>query len=263
MKNVLVVLLAFAILPAASPLSATDALPPSTAPALVELFTSEGCSSCPPADALLQQLDSSLPTSVIVLSEHVDYWNHLGWKDRFSSHVFSDRQREYENRFRLQSVYTPEMVVDGDSEFLGNNAQLANQALQKAWAQKKVGVRITDSSVEAAGLRVQVETDPLPASAKRADLYLAVALDHAESQVGRGENAGRKLSHVGVVLKLTRVGAVRPGKALAQEFHLSLDRHEASSKLRVIAFLQEGGEGRVLGAAMRELAVNSSAEAAR
>lgn len=108
-------------------LSATAA-DPAFSPVLVELFTSEGCSSCPPADHLLAQLDPS----AIVLSEHVDYWDHQGWKDRFSSHAFTERQENYARRFRLDGPYTPEMVVDGAAEFVGSDSQRAVEEIGKA-----------------------------------------------------------------------------------------------------------------------------------
>ena len=238
--------------------SAADAPRQETSsPVLVELFTSEGCSSCPPADALLQQLDRTQPVAgaqLIVLSEHVDYWNHIGWTDPYSSHFFSDRQSVYSNRFGLSSVYTPQMVVDGSTQFVGIDSGLASQAVQKALAQQKVAVRISAISLDSPKtLQAHVETDALPDSSKarRADVYLVIALNHAESQVLRGENSGHRLTHVGVVQSLTKVGSLEAGKSLSQDVHVKLDARTDPVNLRVIAFIQQPGQKQVLGAAQQ------------
>jgi len=235
--------------------------PPSreaASPVLVELFTSEGCSSCPPADALLQQLDGTQPVTgaqLIVLSEHVDYWNRIGWTDPYSSHFFSERQSAYGNRFGLSSVYTPQMVVDGQTEFVGNDPRLASKAVEKALALPKVAVRISDISLDAAKmLQAHVDTDALPESLKvhKADVYLVVALNHAESQVLRGENSGRRLTHVGVVQSLTKIGSIESGKTFSQDVHMRLDSRTDPANLRIIAFIQQPGQRQVLGVAQEQ-----------
>jgi hypothetical protein len=220
-------------------------------PVLVELFTSEGCSSCPPADRLLQELDRKQPVSganLIVLSEHVDYWNQLGWSDPYSSHFFSQRQSSYSDHFGLNSVYTPQMVVDGSTEFVGSDSQQADRACEKAVSDRKVAVRITGVSLDSGNIRAHVETGELN-SASSADVVVAVALNHAESQVERGENSGRRLSHVAVVRSLATVGSIEKGKSFARDLSLKIPTGTDPSNLRLIAFVQEPGPGKVLGAA--------------
>lgn len=253
------VLLLAVVFSASVLISASDAPGSAFAPVLIELFTSEGCSSCPPADVLLQQLDRTQPVAgaqLIVLSEHVDYWNHIGWTDPYSSRFFSDRQSAYCERFGLNSVYTPQMVIDGSTQIVGNDSRPVSQAAQKALASQKVAVRISGVSVDASKtLQAHLETDALPESfkARKADVYLVAALNHAESQVLRGENGGRRLTHVGVVQSLTKVGSVETGKAFSQDVRIKLDSRTDPANLRVIAFIQQAGQRQVLGAAQVQI----------
>ena len=212
----------------------TSGASPSRAPVLVELFTSEGCSSCPPADRLLEQLDPQ----AIVLSEHVDYWNHDGWKDPFSSADSTSRQDAYRRRFNLASAYTPEMVVDGAVEFTGNLASRAAQEIAKAASQPKAALRMTRT---AAGL--QVEAD---AAAISAGVFMALAGDSGVSQVSAGENKGRELHHVAIVRNIRKIGSIKCGAAFSQMVKLP----DGAAVQRIVVFVQESDQGRVHGAAM-------------
>jgi len=224
-------------------------------PVVVELFTSEGCSSCPPADALLQHLDAQLypAAEVIVLSEHVDYWNHIGWTDPYSSPSYSERQSAYRNRLHFDSVYTPQMIVDGTHEFVGSNSQDAQKAISKAAAIPKLSVRIADPMLEGDTLHAQVETGTLPAGAASADVILIAALNHAESQVAAGENSGHRLTHVAVVRALKNAGSIASGQAYSQEVAVKLEKPAPTKDLRIIALVQEPGPGKILGAAQQKL----------
>jgi hypothetical protein len=238
--------------PAPRPLHGADA----GTPVLVELFTSEGCSICPPADRFLQKLDGQhIPgADVIVLSEHVDYWNHNGWKDPYSDALYSERQSAYARRFGLDSVYTPQMVVDGTREFVGSDSGQAEKAFRKALSVRKIAIHLSSISADASNtLRAHIETGTLEASfgPREADVYVAVALNRAESQVSRGENAGHRLAHVSVVRSLRQIGALKRGQSLAQDVQLKLDPGADSSNLRLIAFIQEPRQGQVLGAASK------------
>src|SRR3984893_15090212 len=120
------------------------AAPPT--PGIVQLFTSEGCSDCPPADTLLEKLIATQPVAgaeIIGLGQHVDYWDRLGWKDRFSSAALTNRQQVYQTRFGTESIYTPQMVVDGRAEFVGSDAAAARRAIERSLSTKHGAVRIT------------------------------------------------------------------------------------------------------------------------
>jgi hypothetical protein len=246
--------LAFRRLPASAagaPVPAVAAAPP---PVLIELFTSEGCSDCPPADALLQKLDRSSPfagSTIVVLSEHVDYWNDLGWRDPYSSHQLSERQAAYAARFRLDSVYTPQMVVDGRFQLVGSDESRAISSIEAASKDQKT--RIALSSLRPARpntLDLHLDVDPLPASApaNSADVWIAVADDSDVSSVARGENGGRTLYHVAVLRSLSRVGAVGRTAAFSRDVTLALDPGGARN-LRIVAVVQESGQGKVWGVA--------------
>lgn len=190
---------------------------------------------------------------MIVLSEHVDYWNHIGWKDPYSSHFFSERQSAYGDRFHLESVYTPQMIVDGTAEFTGSDTARANQVFAQTVKSSKVAICLSSLSLQPdRTIQVRIETDRLPAS-NRAEIYVALALNHAQSHVTGGENDGRTLTHVAVARSLVKVGTVNGGEAFAQDVHLKLDPATDPRNLRVIVFMQEPGQGKVFGAAEKSL----------
>jgi len=255
--SVLTTILSFRYIHAASiPVGPSRADTPRS-PVLVELFTSEGCSSCPPADALLERLDRSQPVSgadLIVLSEHVDYWNDIGWKDPYSSHEYSERQSAYAEQFGLRSIYTPQMVVDGHFEFVGSDERRATQAIESATKAKKVPVSISSSSSDEKTTILHIEAGPLPSSitAESAGIFLAIADNSDESHVSRGENAGRTLRHVGVLRNLIRIGSVDRSAGFSRDMKLDLNAKNPRN-LRVAVFVQEADAGRVWGAGLARL----------
>src|SRR5712692_8707553 len=129
-------------------------------PVLLELFTSEGCSSCPPADRLLEILDEKQPVAgadLIVLSEHVDYWDRLGWKDPFSSSQYTARQQDYTNRYSFDGVYTPQLVVDGRYGFVGSDGREASSAIQKAIRDRKIPIAISNPAYNKNQVTARIE----------------------------------------------------------------------------------------------------------
>ncbi|MCU1269831.1 MAG: hypothetical protein JWN74_1125 [Acidobacteriaceae bacterium] len=249
--RVRVLIAAFAVV-AMSISFCSPALAASSNPILVELFTSEGCSSCPPAETLLRTLDSAQPVlgaQLIVLEEHVDYWDDQGWQDPFSAHAFTVRQSTYVERLHLNSgPYTPQMVVDGNEAFVGSDRAQAGRALAKAVAIPKVNVEILSAHVENGKVQAHVKVAEV---SSKADVFLALALDHAQSQVLRGENGGRRLEHVAVVKRLTAIGQTKKGEPFSKDVTIALDH--PGQAYRLIAFVQEASEGKVLGATVTRL----------
>ncbi len=217
---------------------------------LVELFTSEGCSSCPPADALLGRLERDQPVKnadIIVLEEHVDYWEKDGWHDRFSSSEYTERQNQYGPRLKFEDGYTPQMVVDGAVQFVGNDPRKALTSITEAAQNPKVTLSLSAPVVDGRKIGCSVSaasTSPLP----KADLYAAVVEPTASTDVRRGENNGRHLEHVGVVISLQRIGKLQDLGSGPLKFNLKAPPDVVPESLRVVVFAQNPGQGVVRGA---------------
>jgi hypothetical protein len=223
----------------------TGALPDDRQAVLVELFTSEGCSSCPPADKNLAFLERQQPVAkanIITLAFHVDYWDRLGWKDRFSSPLYSRRQEIYSQAFKLGSNYTPQMVVDGREEFVGNDSGKAAKEILKATETEKAVVQVTFVDGR---LTARITNAPLHADAT---LYAAIAEDGISTRVERGENSGKTLEHVSVVRELKMLGMLAADK---NEFDAAVDVQSPpdakAENLKVVVFVQENESRRIIG----------------
>jgi hypothetical protein len=223
-------------------------------PVLLELFTAEGCSSCPPADEFVMQLDAHQPVpgaQLIVLSEHMNYWND-SWPDPFASELLTARQANYVRALKISSPYTPQLIVDGATELHLSNPHELERIFSAAAASPKIPVRVASINVESGTpphLSGEVEIDA-GAAQHIADVYLAVALDRIETKVLRGENRGKTLAHVAVVEYLSKIGGLEPGQRFSQAFRVPLKGELASNGDRVIVFVQEAGNGKVLGATL-------------
>lgn len=229
------------------------------APVIVELFTSEGCSSCPPADKVLAELERSQPVAgaeIIALSEHVDYWNYIGWSDPFSSELFSARQQAYAPVFRNDSAYTPQMIVDGQAEFVGSNLAKAQTAIARAAKLSKAEVKI-EFAREAQTIKLKTSVEKLPAVSENdvVEVLLAITESNLTSQVVRGENAGRRLPHTAVVRELRSLGSIGDsGKAFRTATAITPSKDWKLDNLRTVIFVQERRHKRILGAAAATLA---------
>jgi hypothetical protein len=225
-------------------------------PVLVELFTSEGCSSCPPADVRLSALDhagaSGVP--VVVLGMHVDYWDELGWRDTFGSPAWTARQRAYSRSLGRGNVYTPEAVVDGVAEFVASDADGARDLVRRASGWPKATLAMSRGAATGEGelaLAVRVSRLPSVSPGDSVEALVALTEDGVVDDVTRGENAGKRLALAPVVLALDLMGPVSDGGTVTRT--LRLPPRSASRALRVVAFLQERASRRVLGVAFEPL----------
>ena len=211
--------------------------------AVVELFTSEGCSSCPPADELVARIEKeNSQNHIYILSYHVDYWDRLGWKDRFSDAVYTKRQNLYADWFNLQSIYTPQIVVNGKTEFVGSNEAALRKAIDEGLKQSSTAGLSLKAIVENGKIDISYQVE---GKIKNSELVIALVLKSAQTKVSAGENAGHMLSHVQIVKTLQ-----------AETLHLNsgtislaLPPDYNDTKFELIGFVQNETRGDIQSAA--------------
>jgi len=212
--------------------------------AVVELFTSEGCSSCPPADELVAKIQKeSNGKPVYILAYHVDYWNRLGWKDVFSAHEYSERQSEYARYLHLQSVYTPQIVVNGKTEFVGSEESVLRNAIRanlEKMPANQLTLNATNSGKSQVSLKYSVE-----GSDKNTALLVAVLQKSAQTKVMSGENGGHTLSHVQIVRKIQQIALSGNNGTV----NVALPAGYDAKSWEIIGFLQNTSTGSITGAA--------------
>ena len=212
-------------------------------PVVVELFTSQGCSSCPPADALLDELADQ--PGVLALSFHVDYWDYIGWKDPFATAAYTQRQRDYARALSLRYVYTPQIVVDGREDLVGSHRRAVAEAIRKA-AKRKPTVAV--DLVPEEGGKITLSDGPAPSEG--ATVYLVMFDDGHDTQVARGENGGRTMHNANVVREYRKLGTWT-GEAM--EFPIDIAAARAEGRGGCAVIVQSGTTGPILGAAILDL----------
>jgi hypothetical protein len=243
-----------------SPQPAADSL--STTPVVVELFTSEGCSSCPPADSLLAKMETAQPfkgVQIIAIEEHVDYWNQQGWVDPFSSIEWTDRQQVYVTALHQEGPYTPQMVVNGHAQLVGSRADQAVKAVQDAQTTPATPVKLTPASggnLNEPHFTLSVGKIAQLSPGDSAEVWLAITESGLSSQVSRGENAGHNLSHASVLRSMRRIGnadAHAETTSFQGDASLKLKSNWKRENLTAVVLVQEKKSRRILGAASRKI----------
>lgn len=252
--------LALLILCSASVLNTKAQTPAAEAdrkPVIVELFTSEGCSTCPPADELLQKLEAQQPVGgaeVVPLEVHVDYWNHDGWNDPYSSSEWTERQTVYRSIFN-QTEYTPQMIVDGQSQFVGSNGRQALAEIEKAAQRVQTDVAVNSEKSDTHGSqRFTVSVGKLAGNTAGdiAEVWVAVTEDGLQSTVNRGENAGHVLHHTATLRSLHKIGTAdvsAPSASFRGDSRVKFESRWKPENLHVVVFVQEKKSRKILGAA--------------
>jgi hypothetical protein len=225
-------------------------------PVIVELFTSEGCSSCPPADSLLARYEKQQPVvnaQIIALEEHVDYWNELGWVDPFSAKEYTERQAQYAMVLKNGNPYTPQIVVDGYAELVGSREGEAQQQIVRAAATSKSRVSL-NAGIDGNGreLRLDVKVDKLPegSTGDVPEVWLAITESGLHSGVTRGENAGRELYHASIVRELRKIGTADRSNDVpfSRSVSVALSPQWKRPNLHAVVFVQERSRRRILAA---------------
>jgi len=180
---------------------------------VLELFTSQGCSSCPPADALLGKVEKDYPGNIFTLSYHVDYWNYIGWKDPFSRPEYTRKQKEYASKFHSQRIYTPQLVINGKEHLVGSNSgKLYGKLLE--YGKKRALNKIVLSDIDLDGQKVSFAYEVL-GDIRKKEIKAFVVLEHRETQVKRGENRNRTLANHNIVVAEKPMNQINGTKNLA------------------------------------------------
>jgi len=245
--NTVVIVLAFAAVSCfgvdSKKMKEKQALVESDGFAVVELFTSEGCSSCPAADDLVSKIQKENNQDVFILSYHVDYWNRLGWKDEFSKAAFSERQKQYARSMALKGVYTPQIVVNGTIEFVGSNEERLRSSIKNS--QSKSSLSITTQNIDG-GVKLSYSGG----SNKPMLLNIALVQPEAYTNVGRGENSGRKLHHVNIVRELKTINTSDESGSI----DMQIPKELANLPLKLIAFTQQKDDMKIVSVAAASVA---------
>ena len=222
---------------------------PPRVPVLVELYTSEGCSSCPPADVLLESLSRDQPVAraeVVAVGLHVDYFDHLGWKDTFSSRSFTARQRSYSPVFGDDNLYTPQIVVDGEKAIPGTDGDIVRREIAAAAARPHLAVRVA-ARLAAARVQLTIEAPAAPTTAEKIQIVAAITEDGLSSVVTRGENNGRTLHHVAVARSVQVFDALTARSAVVEK-QLNFEKNWNPGALKAVVWLQGVKSREVYGA---------------